>query len=291
VKAGGIVVTGASGIVGRTVLAALRRRGEDVVPVVHGRTTDPDAIGLDLAKADSDLTDHVSAPEAVVHLAAAVPHAAHHGDTEAAADTTRRIDETVHRACGRWGCPTIYASTCGLYDRRDPRIKDEAAPVVATSPYFRAKLDGERLMSDLPGACVMRISAPVGPGLRRGVVLAKFIERARAGEPIEIWGSGCREQDFIAAEDVAAFVTVALSSHAQGVFNIASGSPVTMRALAEAVVDAIGRGSVQSSDAEDPLDGETARYSIDRAAQALGWHPRIPLRAAIETIADGAFPA
>lgn len=290
-KAGGIVVTGASGIVGRAVLAALRGSGESVAPVVHGRTEDPDAIGLDLARAESDLVEHISAPEAVVHLAAAVPHAARHGDTELAADTTRRIDETVHRACSIWGCPAIYASTCGLYDRRDPRIKDETAPVSGASPYFRAKLDGERLMSGLPATCVMRISAPVGPGLRRGVVLAKFIERARAGQPIEVWGSGRREQDFVAAEDIAAFVKLALSRRARGVFNVASGSPVTMRALAEAVVEAVGRGSVQSSGADDPLDGETARYSIDHAAQALGWHPRVPLRAAIETIAHGAFPA
>jgi UDP-glucose 4-epimerase len=288
-KAGGIVVTGASGIVGRAVLAALRGHGNGVVPVVHGRTADPDAIALDLA--ESDLTDHVQAPDAVVHLAAAVPHAAVHGDTDVAADKTRRIDATVHRACGRWGCPVIYASTCGLYDRRDPRIKDEAAPVAATSPYFRAKLESERLMSDLPGACVMRLSAPVGPGLRRGVVLAKFIERARAGQPIQVWGSGRREQDFIAAEDVAAFVALALSKRAHGIFNVASGEPVTMRALAETVVEAIGRGSVQSSDNADPLDGETARYCIAHAAQALGWQPRIPLRVAIETIADGAFPA
>src|SRR6185369_6829513 len=77
-KAGGIVVTGASGIVGRAVLAALRGHGNGVVPVVHGRTADPDAIALDLA--ESDLTDHVQAPDAVVHLAAAVPHAAVHGD-------------------------------------------------------------------------------------------------------------------------------------------------------------------------------------------------------------------
>lgn len=288
---GPIVVTGANGIVGRAVLAALRESGASVVPVVRDRDRDAETIAIDLARPDADLVSRLPRPIAVVHLAAAVPHTARHGDTEAAAAATRQIDATVQRACEAWRCFAIYASTCGLYDRRDAGTKDETAEVFGISPYFCAKLDGERVMFDLPETCVMRISAPVGSGLRRGVVLAKFIERARDDRPIEVWGSGRREQDFVAAEDIASFVIMALERRSQGIFNVASGIPVTMRELAETVVKVVGRGSVQAASREDPLDGEVARYSIGRAKASLGWHPRVSLRHAIRNIANDAFPA
>lgn len=290
-NAGRVVVTGANGIIGRAVVSRLQEAGLDVIPIVRAPAQASEAIVLDLAKPDVTFASTVSRADAVVHLAAAVPHAARHGDTDAAAGETRRIDETVHRACADQGCYTIYASTCGLYDRRDPGIKDESAAVSATSPYFRAKLAGEALMASLPQSCVMRVSAVVGPGLRRGLVLAKFIERARAGETIELWGSGRREQDFVAAEDIAEFILAALSRRACGLFNVASGQPVTMRDLAETVVAAIGAGSVGSAGKADPLEGETARYSVARAARTLGWRSRVPLHDAIAGLANAAFPA
>ena len=286
-----VVVTGANGLVGRAVVAALRQSDMDVISVARTDGQDPQAAAVDLGKPGAKLVDAVAPPDAVVHLAAAVPHAARHGDTDAAAAETRHIDSVVHSACAEWKCHAIYASTCGLYDRRDGSIKDEGATVAGSSPYFRAKLAGEALMASLPETCVMRISAPVGRGLRRGLVLAKFIERARAGETIEIWGSGRREQDFVAAADIGAFVAAAISRRVCGVFNVASGHPVTMRELADTVVATVGSGTVRMADKDDPLEAETARFSVARAAQILDWQPRVELREAIADIADAAFPA
>ena len=114
--------------------------------------------------------------------------------------------------------------------------------------------------------------------MRRGVVLARFITAALSGQPIELWGDGSREQDFISVRDIAAAMALAVGSGLSGVYNVASGRPVTMRELARRVLEQTGSGvGVRQVGRPDPQDGCPARYAIDRLGAAVGWAPRIAL--------------
>jgi UDP-glucose 4-epimerase len=171
--------------------------------------------------------------------------------------------------------PVVYASTCGLYDRRDPAWKTEDEAVTAVSPYFAAKLRGEsQFLAALPSAMVIRLSAPYGLGLRRGLILARFAEMARAGQILEVWGDGLREQDFLHASDIADFITAALAAPRHGVWNVAAGRPTTMLALARLCVSVAGRGALERRTSPDPADGQTARYAIAAAERDFAWRPR-----------------
>jgi UDP-glucose 4-epimerase len=233
-------------------------------------------IALDLSKRKL-LGSLSSVPDAIVHLAAAVPHGSGDADTEPLADCTRRIDSMVLEAAELWRSRLIYASGCSLYDAGDPRTKTETSAIAGHTPYLSAKLDGERAAAKLANTCIMRISAPVGPGIDPRAVIATFVERARTRQPIEVWGEGSREQDFIATSDVAEFVAAALERRATGVFNVASGQPISMAQLAKAVCDKIGTGEVCLGGRPDPLEGSTARFDIAAAESAFGWRPRIHL--------------
>ena len=57
-----------------------------------------------------------------------------------------------------------------------------------------------------------------------------------------------------------------------------------MLELARAVVAAVGTGTVALVNREDPRDGETARYSIQHAAEALGWMPKISLNQSLKRL-------
>jgi nucleoside-diphosphate-sugar epimerase len=291
----GILVTGASGIVGRCVVQELRKSGKHVLPIVRshyhssGESLFLDkSVALDLGREDLDLKRWiVGRPQAVVHLAAAVPHSARYPDNEESARLTRTIDANVAEAVCHWDCPVVYMSTCGLYDRKSDRLKSEYDETIIkiSSPYFAAKYDGERIFGPLPGSTLFRLAVPIGPGLKKGVVLGRFIDAARNGKPISVWGTGRREQNFVDARDVARAVSMALGHRGAGVINLAS-RPVTMLELAKTVVEVFGRGDIRLNEQDDALEHDTARYDIRRAGEVLDWQPIIGLRDSLNWIRE-----
>lgn len=276
-----ILVTGASGLVGKQLTKLFDELEFSYVALSHN--------SFDLAK-DLSLVDWMNeAPSQIIHLAAAVPKSYGRQDDRATGDETRRIDENVARAARAWGCRVLYASTCLLYDCRDPAVKFENSPVSARkgSPYSSAKLEGEKTFASLGGSLVFRLSSPVGPSNEHNLVLPKFIAAAKSDLPIQVWGSGLREQDFISLEDVANFLAVAAGAKSlPNVLNLVSSNFVSMVELAELVVQTIGRGKVQinTESAPDLLDGELARYSNLLAFETLGWKPLKPLTSSIAEI-------
>lgn len=277
-----ILVTGAAGLLGRATVAELRRLGAAVVPVV--RRVDPaasaDAVAVDLSGDAAALVAGVDARvDVIVHLAAVVPRADGSADDETAAALTRAIDGAVARAAQTWDVPVIYASGCALY-ARDPGYAAESAPLAAPrSPYLQAKLDGDIAFASVARNCVLRISSIYGAGMPQDRVLPRFVAAALARRPITLWGTGSREQDFVAARDVAHAIGLAAAARRAGVFNVAAGRPVTMEALA-ALVTAItaNPAGYRFAGQPDPQDGAPARYGIEAIARALGWTPTITLR-------------
>jgi UDP-glucose 4-epimerase len=160
----------------------------------------------------------------------------------------------------------------------------EESPLAPIGPYVAAKAESERSgrayfeARGLPFT-VLRINAPYGPGQKTKTVLRRFIETALAGAPLRYHGSGGREQDFTYVDDVAEAIAASLRRSTGGTFNISAGDPVTMRELAERIVQVIPgcRSSVEPSGADDPQEGFRTRYSIERARVELGWQPQVRL--------------
>jgi nucleoside-diphosphate-sugar epimerase len=229
----------------------------------------------------------------VIHLAAAVPHSAYYPDTEQTAELTRMMDENVLTAVKSWQCPVVYMSTCGLYDRTSKEIKyeDDISNIKIESPYFAAKQAGEMLYTDWPQTMVMRLAAPIGPGQKSSVVTSRFIELARQDKPLQIWGSGNRQQNFIDVRDVEKLVASAILNPVPSLINVAGPQPVTMLELANKIVDVIGKGRVEFANQADPRDTETANYSIERAHDVFGWQPKYSLVESLCNVADIEFGA
>lgn len=279
-----VIVTGAGGFIGWALATELHASGIPVLGIVRS----PPRIAafswrvLDLEVDSLAAAVDGTVPEIVVHCAASVPAAPLRLDDEPNADATRRMDSRVVDACAQLAVRLMYMSSCIVYDPADPQIKNERSSVHATTPYAAAKLSGELQAGALAGSVVMRIPSPVGGFGRRTTVFDTFVERAVRAQSLEVWGTGRREQDFIHVADIAEFVRRARSTRVDGIFNVASGLPITMRGLADTIVDVVGRGSVVLDNRPDPLDGQTARYDIRAARQLLDWAPRIGIRAMVE---------
>jgi nucleoside-diphosphate-sugar epimerase len=175
-----------------------------------------------------------------------------------------------------------------LYDKRSEETRFEGSPVFARpdSPYMKAKFDGDVMFAVLSSYAVMRVSAPIGPGLPTSVVARRFFDLASAGQLIRLWGSGNREQNYVDVRDIADAMTKAALSEENGVFNIAADKPTTMLALAKVIVKVIGRGGVEFAGVADPLEGERTRYSNQRAKDLLCWRPTISLEDSIKRMQE-----
>ena len=269
---GVVVVTGAAGLVGQAVCSVLQGGSMDLLPVVrHGAGVDR---GFPCDLTQPDALGGIGGPvAAIVHLAAAVPMAAEFPDTEEVAALTRAMDANVLALAKRFQCPVLYASSCGLYRKGSdlPKVEDLDEALDPRTPYLRAKYDGERLFLDYSNAVVMRISAPIGRGMRKTAIASRFVEAALGEAPIRLWGSGARQQNFISVADIAAFVRLALGSDVRGVFNVAAPHPVSMRELAETVIDVMGAGRIEYADTPDPNERERADYDTTKAQRLLGW--------------------
>lgn len=283
-----VFVTGAGGIVGRHLVESLSLGGHSVYATARLPLSPPlpskHFLQADLAA--DNAADKVEAflsglkgPITLVHLAAAVPHNLAYTDEDACGKITRRIDSTISQLQSRLGCRIIYMSSCGLYDRHDRKLKvASSAKITASSPYFAAKLAGEKLMLSRGSVTVLRLSAPIGAGIPEALAIRKMARSLHDTGSIHVWGRGTREQDFIDVRDVSAVLTrAALGPARTGIFNLASGVASSMSDLARALIDALGWGRIIYGNT-DPNEGLSARYDIAATRDAFDWRPEILLK-------------
>jgi UDP-glucose 4-epimerase len=275
-----VLVTGSAGFLGGHICRSLLDDGMEVSGfdlLATGRTDIREEIGdlLDVdevtnAAADHDVICHIGAI-GDVYLAAEQPQLA------ASVNVTGSANIAI--AAERVGARVVYASTWEVYG--DPRYEpvDEEHPCNPDHPYNITKLAGERMLlaSDkLRGvpAVALRLGTAYGLGMRTNSVFEIFIRRAMNGEPITIQGDGAQGRQFTHASDIGRAFASASRSDARGmVFNIVSPEMVTIKQLAEMVVE---RFPTEVSFGE-PRAGDVAPSYVsgERAAEILGWRPEV----------------
>lgn len=292
-----ILVTGATGFLGRHVVERLVASGSEVIATSlrGGEVGATQVRAVDLADRPAAVAalDGIEC-DALVHLAAALPADPSVEAMQAAFDATVAIDSTVAVLCRARRCRLVYASGTAVYGSTGEGLPaSEERPPTPENLYAAAKVVGELLCAQhalITGApaTVLRISAPYGPGARRSTVVGTFLRRALASDDLELLGSGSRTQDFTYVGDAALAVSAALDNDAGGVINVATGRPVSMRELAEAALGA-APGScsrIVSGGASDPQEGFRASYDVSKAERVLGWKATTSLADGLRIFAD-----
>jgi nucleoside-diphosphate-sugar epimerase len=111
-----------------------------------------------------------------------------------------------------------------------------------------------------------------------GRVVSNFIRQALDGEPLTIYGDGTQTRSFCYVDDeVEGIYRLLLSTHV-GPMNIGNPDELTVRQLAETVVELTGSTSpveVRPLPQDDP---RVRRPDIRLAREVLEWEPRVDLR-------------
>jgi len=131
----------------------------------------------------------------------------------------------------------VFASSGGAIYGETPAPANEATTTAPRSYYGRHKYAAERLLlAGIVPCAILRLSNVYGPGQRsdtEGGVVAIFLERLAAGEPLEVHGDGKQVRDFVHISDVVRAALIALEDGKQGMWNVASGQATSIIGLVE----------------------------------------------------------
>ena len=152
------------------------------------------------------------------------------------------------------------------------------------SPYSLAKLASTHFLQMLHKtenfpASILRLFLTYGPGQDVKRFLPQIIKGCLQDLPFPT-SHGEQLRDFCYVEDSVKAIFLALQSEASNgqIFNVASGTPITIRSLIERICHIIGKGDPQFGSIPYRAGENMALYaSIKKIHDLLGWSPQVSL--------------
>jgi nucleoside-diphosphate-sugar epimerase len=277
-----VLVTGASGFIGRQTIEPLRARGFDV-------QTASRAAGVDLLAPGAAAAAVAAArPTYLLHLA----WYAEPGRFWTAAENLRWVGaslELLQAFAEAGGERAVIAGTCAEYAwGLDGPCVERRTPLRPATLYGAAKHGLHEIAS--------AYTAQVGLSLAWGRVFFCFgaheppgrlvpsVARALLGDREAPVTDGRQVRDFLAVDELGDAFAALLDSAVEGPVNLASGEPVALRDLVGLIADAAGRPELVRFGAVEPRPGEPAELVADvaRLRDEVGWRPRQPLAGGVE---------
>ena len=293
-----IYVAGHRGMVGSAIVRTLQAKGyRHIVTRTHGeldllnqaavhafmRDARPDYLFLAAAKVGGIQANNVYRADFIYQnlmMEANVIHAAHEADVE------RML---------ALGSSCIYPRDCPQPIPEDYLL---TGPLEATNePYAIAKIAGIKMCESYNRQYGRRYVSAMptnlyGPNdnydLANSHVLPALLRKAheakaRDESALTIWGSGRPRREFLHVDDMAAACVFLMEHEAveDGLYNVGTGSDVTIEELARTIMRVTGFDGDLVFDSSKPDGTPRKLLDVSRLA-ALGWHATIALEDGIE---------
>jgi GDP-4-dehydro-6-deoxy-D-mannose reductase len=288
-----ILVTGASGFVGRRLIPRLTETFPAAQILAFGGSSETEMRPLNLLdRQQVEAAIAQAAPSHVVHLAGQSSVGSSLGG--AAQTWATNLDGTVALADAvRKHCPGavfIFASSAEVYGEsfnHGPR--HEGSPILPRTPYARSKAAAEGVLEDLlaPSCPViaLRLFNHTGPGQDERFAIPSFasqIAQAEAGlRPAEIAvGNLSAERDFSDVDDIldAYLAVIAGNRSTSGfqLFNVGSGR---LQSISSVLDKLVGLAKIDVTVRVDqarvrPVDIPRTEGVFSAFKDAYGWAPR-----------------
>jgi nucleoside-diphosphate-sugar epimerase len=290
-----VFVTGASGFIGSHVTRALVARGHSVAILSPSSKAPWRLQGIfgKLKRKYGKLTDLKSLrkaladfrPDACIHLAWYAEPGEYLASPENLSSLKTSLD--LFNELIRAGCKGIVAAgTCAEYAPSRRPLREES-PTGPATLYAASKLSCLLAGRQLAGLGKIRfawgrIFYPYGPQEDGRRLVPAALRALLAGKSFPAT-KGDQVRDYVHVEDVAAAFCRMAEKRADGVFNVASGEPVTIRRLLETLGRLTGRGDLIRFGAKPRASWEPPVLTGDnKKMKSLGWKPAYSLEKGLD---------
>jgi len=100
---------------------------------------------------------------------------------------------------------------------------------------------------------------------------------------VKLWGDGSPKREFLHVDDLVEALVVCMDKYdSDDIINIGTGEDVTIKELAETIVDVVGYENDYEWDISKPNGTPRKVLNVDKM-KSLGWEPKISLRDGIES--------
>jgi nucleoside-diphosphate-sugar epimerase len=250
-----VVVTGASGFIGRALVRALARRGAAVVAVTRGDATVPGAVW-------TRVTDYRETPSpagaTLVHLAEqANISAANQRGPAHVADVCALTAALVAKGFRR----IVYASSGQVYRS-------------GSDPYLAGKREAEKLVLAAGGA-VVRLANVYGPGMPVRTLIGDIMRQIPGSGPLRLHNDAPR-RDFLWIDDAAEGLMAIALGEKTGIFDLGTGISISAGDLARLALAAAGERERQVvSDVSVGGDDDVISLDMTPVRTQFGWTPTV----------------
>jgi nucleoside-diphosphate-sugar epimerase len=280
-----VLVTGATGFVGRHALAALVSRGFEVHAVSSKGPTDdsPAEVRWHVA----DLLDPVAGPEIVTEVAPTdLLHLAWYAEPGAfwrSPENLRWVAASLgllRAFADAGGTRAVVAGTCAEYAWETETHCVEGTTSLEPATLYGSAKHGLRVVAEAYAAeagisfAWGRIFFLFGPHEDPRRLAGSVARSVLSGERAET-SHGEQLRDFLYAPDLADAFAALLASEVTGAVNVASGEPVEIREVVQAIGDAAGRPELLAIGARpaNTSEPDVLTADVSRLRDEVGWTP------------------
>jgi dTDP-glucose 4,6-dehydratase len=299
-----VLITGGAGFLGSHLCDRLLAEGHEVICIDNLRTGRKENVAGLLARRDfAFLQQDVTEPFFVEGKVDAVMHFASPASPkdylEHPIHTLKVGGPGTYHALGlakAQGAIFILASTSEVYG--DPEVNPQPEtywghvnPVGPRSVYDEAKRYAEAMTVAYQRAHglrtrILRIFNTYGPRMRLndGRALPTLMSQALRGDPLTVYGDGSQTRSFCYVSDLVEGIyrLLLISDPAPLLLNLGNPEEVTLRQLAQEILEISGSRSQVVFQPLPEDDPKRRRPDVHRAQQILGWEPRVARREGLQ---------
>ena len=290
------LVTGAAGFIGSHLVDGLLDRGWTVCGLDDFSTGDPANLksarqSESFTSIQGDIRDQRTVSQAmdgvdtVFHQAALSSVPGSFDDPQSV--TTRNCTGTatvMDIAVEQDVESVVVASSAAVYGSGGPLPKEEDHVVVPESPYAASKYYTEKITRQIGNhaginTVALRYFNVFGPRQdpdgEYAAVIPKFVNLLLKGDQPTIFGDGKQSRDFVFVKDVVAANVAAATSGNSGVFNVASGTSVTVNELVTVLNSILDKDIKPIYENPRPGDIRHSTADVSKASKVIGFNPTV----------------
>lgn len=289
-----IIVTGATGFIGRYAVDTLLKLGFEVIGISRHKALDDKKhytlVLTDICRENEVEKLFIDNPDCIglVHLAADIDMTG----TAATIETNCVGTYYLAKCAVKYGLQFfINVSSISVIGKPAILPIDETHPVNPLTLYHITKLTAEQIVENIcspyMNVLTLRLQSPIGIGMNSKNYLSMLLGKIVRNEIVEVYGQGMRRQNYIDVRDIMAAIQRAIIVQKSGMYLIPGKESILNIELALLCKEVMNSSSkIITGHRIDLEDGDCWEISGKKAYEQLGFTSQYSIKDSIMWISE-----